>query len=40
MGISTERFEEFVSLIAQTLGHVDRVEPLRLLHGVADAAQA
>jgi SRSO17 transposase len=27
MGISTERFEEYVSLIAQTLGHVDRVEP-------------
>src|SRR6202048_1192173 len=27
MGISTERFEEYVSLIAQTLGHADRVEP-------------
>ena len=27
MGISTERFEEYVSLIAQTLGHVDRFEP-------------
>src|SRR6202046_782554 len=27
MGISTERFEEYVALIAQTLGHVDRVEP-------------
>ena len=27
MGISTKRFEEYVSLIAQTLGHVDRVEP-------------
>jgi SRSO17 transposase len=29
MGISTERFEEYVSLIAQTLGHADRVEPFR-----------
>jgi SRSO17 transposase len=29
MGISTEQFEEYVSLIAQTLGHADRVEPFR-----------
>src|SRR3984893_8116173 len=29
MGISTERFEEYASLIAQTLGHADRVEPFR-----------
>jgi SRSO17 transposase len=29
MGISTERFEEYVSLISQTLGHADRVEPFR-----------
>jgi SRSO17 transposase len=29
MGISTERFEEYVSLIAQALGHADRVEPFR-----------
>lgn len=29
MGSSTERFEQFVSLIAQQLGHADRVEPFR-----------
>jgi SRSO17 transposase len=29
MGISTERFEEYVSLMAQSLGHADRVEPFR-----------
>src|SRR6195952_2860831 len=29
MEIPRERFEEYVSLIAQTLGHADRVEPFR-----------
>jgi SRSO17 transposase len=29
MGAATERFEEYVSLIAQQLGHADRVEPFR-----------
>lgn len=29
MGSTTDRFEEFVSLIAQQLGHADRVEPFR-----------
>ncbi len=29
MGTTTERFEEYVSLIAQQLGHADRVEPFR-----------
>jgi len=29
MGISTERFENYVSRIAETLGHADRVEPFR-----------
>lgn len=29
MGTASERFEQFVSLIAQQLGHADRVEPFR-----------
>ena len=29
MGKTTEGFEEYVSLIAQQLGHADRVEPFR-----------
>jgi SRSO17 transposase len=29
MGTATERFEQYVSLIAQQLGHADRVEPFR-----------
>jgi SRSO17 transposase len=29
MGIATEGFEQYVSLIAQQLGHADRVEPFR-----------
>ena len=29
MGTSTDRFEQYVSLIAQQLGHADRVEPFR-----------
>jgi SRSO17 transposase len=29
MGTGTERFERYVSLIAQQLGHADRVEPFR-----------
>jgi len=29
MGGTTERFEQYVSLIAQQLGHADRVEPFR-----------
>src|SRR5213076_1569385 len=29
MGISTERFENYVSRIAETLGHADRVAPFR-----------
>jgi SRSO17 transposase len=29
MGTATERFEQYVSLIAQQLGHSDRVEPFR-----------
>jgi SRSO17 transposase len=29
MGTTTERFEQYVSLIAQQLGHADRVEPFR-----------
>jgi SRSO17 transposase len=29
MGTTTERFEKYVSLIAQQLGHADRVEPFR-----------
>ena len=29
MGTATERFEHYVSLIAQQLGHADRVEPFR-----------
>jgi hypothetical protein len=29
MGNATERFEDYVSLIAQQLGHADRVEPFR-----------
>jgi len=29
MGTETERFEQYVSLIAQQLGHADRVEPFR-----------
>lgn len=29
MGTATERFEDYVSLIAQQLGHADRVEPFR-----------
>jgi SRSO17 transposase len=29
MGTATERFERYVSLIAQQLGHADRVEPFR-----------
>ena len=29
MGTSTERFKQYVSLIAQQLGHADRVEPFR-----------
>ena len=29
MGTPTERFEQFVSLMAQQLGHTDRVEPFR-----------
>ena len=29
MGTATKRFEQYVSLIAQQLGHADRVEPFR-----------
>jgi SRSO17 transposase len=29
MGASTERFADYVSLMAQSLGHADRVEPFR-----------
>jgi SRSO17 transposase len=29
MGTATERFEDYVSLIAQQLGHADRVDPFR-----------
>ena len=29
MGTGTERFERYVSLIAQQLEHADRVEPFR-----------
>jgi SRSO17 transposase len=29
MGTTTERFEQFVSLISQQLGHADRVDPFR-----------
>jgi SRSO17 transposase len=29
MGTATERFEQYVSLMAQQLGHADRVEPFR-----------
>src|SRR5260370_21191797 len=29
MGTATKRFEQYVSLIAQQLGHSDRVEPFR-----------
>jgi SRSO17 transposase len=29
MGTTTERFEQYVSLIAQQLGHADRVDPFR-----------
>lgn len=29
MGIATDRFEDYVSLIAQQLGHADRVDPFR-----------
>src|SRR6266496_1101909 len=29
MGTTTKRFEQYVSLIAQQLGHADRVEPFR-----------
>jgi SRSO17 transposase len=29
MGTTTERFEEYVSLISQQLGHADRVDPFR-----------
>ena len=29
MGTTTERFEQYVSLISQQLGHADRVDPFR-----------